>query len=112
VTGQNCQILDTTGKQIRSFPLKYQTGSVGCLDVMSDGRVLIAAYQPGKVMEYDNKGKLSREWEVPAVVSVTGLPNGHILACSHSPNRVIELDRAGKVVWERTTNQIHRARRR
>jgi hypothetical protein len=93
--------------------LKYQTNSLGCLDVMSDGRILIASNNVGKVMEYDSKGKLLREWDVPAVTTVTGMPNGHIIASSQAPRRVVELDRAGKVVWEQLiSNNAYRARRR
>jgi hypothetical protein len=115
LTGQNkqlCQVLDTTGKEIRSFPLKYATEFLGCLDETPDGRVLIAANTAGKVMEYDRKGKLLREWNVPSVGTVTGLPNGHILASCQSPDRVVEMDRAGNVVWEQKISQVRRARRR
>ncbi|MGH7225586.1 MAG: hypothetical protein ACRELF_20405, partial [Gemmataceae bacterium] len=114
VTNDNqCRFLDTTGKQLRIFPVKYPLGSMGCLDVRRDGRVLIAAFRAGKVMEYDSQGKLLHEWDVPQVLTATGLPNGHILASRQNRNRVvIELDRAGKVVREQTINQAYRARRR
>jgi HEAT repeat protein len=115
VTSQNkqlCEVVDTTGKQLRSFPLKYPIEFLGCLDEMPDGRVLIAANTVGKVMEYDSKGKLVREWNVPSVATATGLPNGHILAATESPARVVEMDRSGNVVWEQKNCQARRARRR
>jgi hypothetical protein len=80
---------------------------------MSDGRILFASNNMGKVMEYDGRGKLLHEWDVANVATVTGLPNGHILASCHtSPNRIVEVDRAGKIVWEQQVNNAYRARRR
>jgi hypothetical protein len=107
-----CLFLDTTGKQLRIFPVKYPLNTGGCLDVMPDGRLLIAAHHAGKVMEYDSKGTLLREWDVPGAATATGLPNGHILASIPNGDRVVELDRAGKVVREQTINRAYRARRR
>jgi HEAT repeat protein len=107
-----CLTLDTNGKQLRHFPIKYPIVQRGGLDLLPDGRILIASEQAGKVMEYDNQGKLLHEWDVPQATTATGLPNGHLLVSSPNGNRVVELDRAGKVVWEQTNVAAYRARRR
>jgi HEAT repeat protein len=113
VTGGNqCLLVDTSGKKLKSFATKYQVSFLGCLDVRPDGRILIASHAAGKVMEYDREGKLLHEWDAPQVSTATGLANGHILACCPKLNRVVELNRAGKVVWEQTIEQAWRARRR
>jgi HEAT repeat protein/outer membrane protein assembly factor BamB len=113
VSNNQCLFLTTAGKQLKSFPLKYPGTHVGCLDVLPDGRILIASNSAGKVMEYNRQGKLLCEWDVPNVTTPTGLPNGHILVSSQGGNRVAELDRKGKVIWERTNiPSPYRARRR
>jgi HEAT repeat protein len=113
VTGADqCLLVDTTGKTLRSFAIKHSINQMGCLDVLADGRILIASNGAGKVMEYDSQGKLLRELDAPGVTTATGLPNGHILVSSESGMRVVELDRAGKVVWERKNVKAYRARRR
>ncbi|HTU90121.1 MAG TPA: hypothetical protein VMF69_08610, partial [Gemmataceae bacterium] len=112
LTQKQCLVLDTTGKQLHHFAIKYPVVPRGGLDLLPDGLILIASEQAGKVMEYDSQGKLLREWDVPQVTTATGLPNGHVLASSPNGNRVVELDRAGRVVWERTFGQVYRARRR
>ena len=96
-----CILLDTTGKQLKSFAVKYPVSNAGCLDLLPNGRILIASNN-SKVMEYHKKGTLLHEWDSPNVTTPTGLANGHILAASQTVNQVVELNRAGKVVWQQT----------
>ncbi len=107
-----CLTLDTTGNPLRNFAIQYPIVARGGLDLLSDGRILIASEQAGKVMEYDSQGKRLHEWDVPQATTATGLPNGHLLVSSQNVNRVVELDRAGKIVWEQTNVAAYRARRR
>jgi HEAT repeat protein len=108
-----CLRLDTTGKQLSSFKLKYPIGQQsGFLDLLPNGRLLLTSRVANKVMEYDSQGKLLHEWDTPSVSAATGLPGGHILVSSSSGGRVFELDRAGNVVWEQRNLKPYRARRR
>ncbi len=113
--GQNgqCFILDTTGRQLKSFPSHRQAGWTSGLDLLSNGRILITQPNRNKVAEFDTEGKQILEVDAPAPTTATGLPNGHILVASHGAQRVYELDRTGKMVWEhKTAGNIFRARRR
>jgi outer membrane protein assembly factor BamB len=113
--GQNgdCRTLDTTGRQLKSFPTNRQAGWTSGIDVSDSGRILVSLPNRNKVAEFDADGKLILEVDAPAVTTATSLPNGHILVASHAAQRVFELDRAGKIVWQhKAPGQIFRARRR
>jgi HEAT repeat protein len=108
-----CLILDTTGKQLKSFASGHDSSCLGGLDLLPNDRFLVA--QPGrnKIVEFDTNGKSHREVDAPGATMVNRLPNGHMLAASRNTGRVFELDRAGKVVWQQTyQGQVFRARRR
>ena len=110
-TTQNglCVTLDATGKQLKSF----NTGRGNAwMDLLPNGRILLAQNGGNKVAEYDPDGKLLLELDVPQVSMVTGLPNGNFLAASHNTGRVVEMDRKGKVIWEYRTQGPFRARGR
>lgn len=110
-TGQ-CLIVDRTGKNLKAFAAK-EAGASGSLDVLANGRLLIAQPQPNKVVEYNSEGKKLLDMNAPGITTATGLPNGHILVTSQTEHRVYELDRGGKIVWERKdTGTAFRSRRR
>ena len=111
-TGQ-CVILDTTGKQLKSFPSNRQAGWTSGIDLLPTGRILITQPDRNKVAEYDMEGKLIVEVDAPLATTATALPNGHFLIASHQGQRAFELDRGGKVVWEhKIGGNLFRARRR
>ncbi len=108
-----CVILDTTGKQLKSFASHRNAGWTSGLDLLPNGRILITQPDRNKVTEYDTEGKTILEVDTPMATTATGLPNGHILIASHQGQRVFEVDRAGKTVWEfKSAGNIFRARRR
>jgi outer membrane protein assembly factor BamB len=83
------------------------------LEVLPNGRVLLAHRDTEKVVEYSADGKAIWEARVAAPLAATRLPNGHTLVASMSGKKVVELNRAGIVVWEyRTAKPVWRARRR
>jgi len=111
MTGQ-CLIVDTTGKQLRTFAAK-EAGHSGSLDVLANDRILVAQPARNKVVEFNSDGKKLLELAAPGVDTATGLANGHVLVASQSQHRIYELNRGGKIVWERTnTGTAFRARRR
>jgi HEAT repeat protein len=113
INGGQCLLLDTTGKQLSSFATGHDPNSMGGIDLLPNGHVLVAWQQAGKVLEFDREGKKVLEQDVAGVRTASALPNGHILAACQATNRVCELDRAGKIVWEhKTSGQPFRARRR
>jgi hypothetical protein len=108
-----CQIMDTTGKPLKTFPSNRDATWSSGIDLLPNGRILITQPNRNKVAEYDAEGKVLLEVDVPQVRTATSLPNGHILAAIHQRQRVLELDRAGKIVWEhKSSGQVFRARRR
>jgi HEAT repeat protein len=108
-----CLILDTTGKQLKSFASNRQPGWTSGIDLLANGRILVTQPDRNKVAEYDTEGKAILELDTPLGTTATGLPNGHILVASHQAQRAFEVDRTGKVVWEYKANgPIFRARRR
>jgi len=111
VMGQNgqCVRLDANGKQLKSF--NTNRGNAW-LDVLPNGRILVAQNGGNKVAEYDPDGKLLLELDVQQVSMATGLPNGNILVACHSMGRMMEMDRKGKVIWEYKTQGPFRARGR
>jgi HEAT repeat protein len=93
-----CQRLDVTGKELKSFPVGNVT--LGGLEVLPNGRILIAQYQNNRVVEYDQEGKAVWEAAVMTPTSATRLPNGNTLVACTNNQQVLELDRTGKTVWE------------
>jgi HEAT repeat protein len=104
-----CFHFDANGKELKSF---FTNRNNAWMDLMPNGRILLAQNGGNKVGEYDPDGKLILELDVQQVSMVTGLANGNILAASHSMGRVVEMDRKGKVLWEYRTQGPFRARGR
>ena len=95
-----CCIMDATGKQLKRFSSGHMQNCLGCLDVTSNGRIIVSQQHRNKVVEYDAEGKKLLEVDATNPMSATGLPNGHFLVAAQNNQRVYELDRSGKVVWE------------
>jgi outer membrane protein assembly factor BamB len=109
--GGYCLRLDGRGKELTSFAAGSSMYSG--LEVLPNGRVLVAHYGQNKVVEYDAGGKKIWEASVSSPWSATRLPNGHTLVACEAGQVVVELDRLGKVVWEYKTNaRPLKARRR
>jgi hypothetical protein len=102
-----CATLDASGKELKSF--NTNRGNAW-MDLLPNGRIILATNGGNKVAEYDPDGKLLLELTVPQVAIASGLPNGNIVAACHQTNRVVEMDRRGKVVWEYTAQGPFRAR--
>lgn len=108
-----CCVMDSSGKQLKTFASGQNQNCFGCIDVTSNGRIIVAVQHRNKVVEYDADGKKLLEVDAPNPMSATSLPNGHILVASQATQRVCEVDRAGKIVWEHpNAGQVVRARRR
>jgi HEAT repeat protein len=107
-----CVRISREGKELKSFPIN-RSGFTSGIDVLPNGRVLIAEPNQGSVVEVDADGKTVWQAKTPGIASATRLPNGHTLVANHGMNSVTELDRAGKVVWEyKEATSVFRARRR
>jgi HEAT repeat protein len=105
--------LDAAGKQVAKFAPGHDQGSVGAIDLLANGHVLVACHNAGKVLELDREGRIVLELATPGVQAATALPNGHILVASLGTQRVYEMDRAGKIAWEhKIAGNPFRARRR
>jgi outer membrane protein assembly factor BamB len=106
-----CLLLDAAGKQLQSF-FVGNPQTFGGLDVLPNGRVLVAQFTNHKVVEYDGTGKAVWEAAVQSPTSAVRLANGRTLVASQNM-QVVELDRTGKVVWEhKTDGRPWRVRRR
>jgi outer membrane protein assembly factor BamB len=97
--------MDATGNVLKTFTAGQVT--LAGLEVLPNGRVLIAHYSNNLVAEYDAEGTKVWEARLTQPSSATRLPNGNTLvACTQGTQQVVEVDRAGNVVWEhKTTNQ-------
>ncbi len=108
-----CIIMDASGKQLRTFASGQNARSLGGIDLLPNGRILVAQAGRNKVVEFDSEGKTILEVEAPGAMAATGLPSGRILVATQGGQRVYEVDRAGKIVWEYGgAGQVFRARQR
>src|SRR5579883_386261 len=111
--GNQCVLMDTTGKVLSSFHSNHGHMQMAGLDVLPNGHILVTQMHQGRVVEFDSTGKSLLEVSAPGARTATGLPNGHILVTSQQNQRVFEIDRTGKVVWEvKASGPVIRARRR
>jgi HEAT repeat protein len=107
-----CIRMDAKGKELKSFSVG-NVNYYGCLEVLPNGRILVAQYNTNKIVEYNADGKSVWEATVQWPTSVSRLPNGHTLVACGDNQLVLELDRRGKKVWEHKTNgRPWRVRRR
>jgi HEAT repeat protein len=112
VTNQGlCQRLDPAGKELKSFSVGEV--SMGGLELLPTGHVLVSQCNDSRVTEYDGDGRSVWSAPVPVPASAVRLPNGHTLVIDQRHTAVVELDRAGKTVWEFGNGEMPwRARRR
>ncbi len=89
---------DTTGKVLRKTPLPRQESTFSRIEVLNNGRYLVALYSTSKVIEFDSTGKVYFEIDVKTASSAIRLPNGNTLVTSMDPRMLVEFDRAGKQV--------------
>ncbi len=104
--------LDTTGKELQSFPVTLGIPG-GRIHVLPNGHVVIPEMNNNKVVEYDPQGKVV--WEIPieGPIAAVRLPNGNTLITFYYKERGVEVDRKGKVVWEyKATTTLNRLFRR
>jgi len=90
--------LDSAGKLLRRTPVPRQNGTFARVEVLSNGRYLVALYGANKVLEFDTTGKVFFEVDVRTASSAIRLPNGHTVVTSMDARAVVEYDRAGKEV--------------
>jgi HEAT repeat protein len=108
-----CVVMETDGRQLRTFASGQQGNCMGCIDRLPNGRILVAQVNRNKVVEFDAEGKTILEVDAANPMSATGLPNGHFLVAFQAAQRVCEIDRTGKIVWDYpSAGQVVRARRR
>jgi HEAT repeat protein len=106
LTGQGtCIRMDATGKELKSFGIGGNV-NLGGLELLANGRILVAMQNNNKVVEFDQDGKSVWEASVAMPSSACRLPNGNTLVASYNQMKLLELDRAGKVVSETTTQGI------
>jgi HEAT repeat protein len=100
LTTLTCMRLDANGKELKSFRLNGPGQGQG-MEVLPNGRVLVAQTWQNKVVEYDSDGKTVWEATVNQPLSAVRLPNGRLLVASAMwPPKLTEIDRSGKVVAE------------
>jgi hypothetical protein len=88
-------------REVRTIrPANYSAGATywANLEVLPNGRYLLALGGSSRVIEIDLSGKIHWECTVPSAVFATRLRNGHTLVSSFEERSVIEVDRAGKEV--------------
>ena len=105
--------LDAAGKELGKKKVCPNMNNYGGLQVLPNGRFLLALYDKNKVSEYDLDGKLVWEKDAPSPNFATRLPNGNTLVGSQNDKSLLELDRSGKRVWEyRPGKSVWQSRRR
>lgn len=111
-TMRQCIRMDTSGKQLKSFPLQWawQTG----VDILPNGHVIIPATWMNKVTEYDAEGKTVLDLNANQPYAATRLRNGNLLMAPQQwPSELIETDASGKQVSKLSLpNFPHRIRTR
>jgi HEAT repeat protein len=101
------------GQELKNFGCKRKDDEPGGIDVLSNGRIIVAEPSNNSVSEYDTQGNLIWSAATEGIASATRLPTGHTLVASLENAKVVELDRGGKVVWEHKSDWgVARARRR
>jgi outer membrane protein assembly factor BamB len=98
VSAGNYLLCDTTGKELRTFPV----GAVfyGWIDVLPNGNVIIPQQDANKVVEFDPAGKEVWSVTIQRPNCVQRLPNGNTLIACRDAQLVAEVDRKGTVVWQ------------
>jgi hypothetical protein len=101
--------LDAEGKELSSFAMNGRMYTIGGHFAVSPNgaRITIPLFYPavgaagvnqGRVVEYDNSGKVIWEVEVDRPTCVRRLPSGNVLVSSRFHTTILELDSRGKQV--------------
>jgi len=119
--------VDTAGRILREIKLKVDHPSAHSdtrlVRKISNGNYLVAHESDGMVREYDSKGKIVWEFEVPlfgrerkgghgpeafgnSVFSAIRLPNGNTLIGGGNGHCVLEVTRDKKIVWKLEQNDL------
>lgn len=98
-----CQRLDSSGKEVKSFPVGHPQVMGAGIDLLPGGRVLLPRFKDNLVVEHDATGKVLWQAVVQSPTAVMRLANGNTLVASTTTRLVIELDRTGKDVWQYQT---------
>jgi HEAT repeat protein len=88
-------------KNVRTINVGVQGNWCG-VDVLPNGRYLVALLAVGEIREIDAKGTVHWRCAFPGAFRATRLPNGNTLAVSMTSRVVAEFDRGGRRVWEHT----------
>jgi hypothetical protein len=108
-----CFRMDASGQKLKTFSIGGMMNNSGGIEPLAGGRILIASYVMGKVMEFDADGKLVWQHAINTPGFATRLANGNTLITSQADKYAVEVTRAGKEVWAYRPGQaIWRARRR
>jgi len=104
--------IDATGKELWSNNVG-NTGIWGDVQLLPNGRILVAKSSANEVVEIDREGKVVWKGTVKQPLAAVRLPNGNTLATSYSDHTVVELDRDGKEISKIQLQGLpFRARRR
>jgi HEAT repeat protein len=112
-TLRQCIRMDTTGKQLKSFPLQM-VWNHNTVDILPNGHVLVPYQWMNHVTEYDADGKSVFEATAMQPTSVCRLPRGRVLVAPQQwPAKVVEMDSTGKQVSDfAAPNYVFRIRHR
>lgn len=91
-------------KVIRTIRLGNNFGGWCSVEVLPNGRFLIALFSSNLILELDGAGKTVWQCSVQGACHATRLPNGNTLVASMLQHKVIQVDRDGQVVRETTTD--------
>lgn len=94
--GNVLEIDARTGKDVRTFNV-VQAGGWCSVEVLPNGRYLIATMIDNMVREMDAEGRTYWSCEYPGAFRATRLPNGNTVVASMGTRKIGEFDRAGKL---------------
>jgi hypothetical protein len=98
----HCLLLDATGHEINRF--RVGQNSLGTIEVLRNGHILLPQPTGHRVVEYDDKGHIVWEARINSPASAQRLPDGHTLVAQQNPQRVVELDSRSQIVWDYAPN--------
>jgi HEAT repeat protein len=90
--------LGADGKEVRRVQLPAQENTFGGIEVLPNGRYLVALYSSARVLEVDQAGKVYLDIKVQSASSATRLPNGNTLVSAMDARQVVEYSPDGREV--------------
>jgi len=102
-----CATLNSSGTQVRSFPVGFLSSGLGGVKphFLPTGGVVLPDYARGEVREYDENGKLVKQFPAYRPTTVVKMANGHYLVASRVRPRIYEIDKNGREVSSRETDE-------